>query len=100
MKLELFDNTMGFRPKGTMLKFWVMLPQVSTSIGDKRIPPLYGNLKSMIFPYVMVFLTLVLDAILIWQLDNHGVDIMILVALSIVDFIIPLLPIVIFYKKD
>ncbi len=91
MKSELFSNNMGFRPKGSVLKWWLLLPQMSTTIEDKYIPSLYGTLKSLTIPAIMVIATMLLDAILIFQLNESGVNILVLIIVSVLDFLIPFL---------
>lgn len=96
MAKSLFDNTMGFRPSGTTLKFWVLLPQISNSIDGKSIPSIYGNLKSLALPSIMVVLLIILEGILIFQLNDEGVGFMAIIALSAFDFVIAVLPVAVF----
>jgi hypothetical protein len=51
MKLDLFNNTSGFQPTGKVLDYWKFLPQTPL---EKGVPSLYGNLKSMFVPILMV----------------------------------------------
>lgn len=93
MKLELFDNTTGFKPAGKVLDYWKFLPQSQT---DSSVPSLYGNLKSMFIPYLMVAILVLCEAGLFYILNEDGVGFLTLLALSIFDFVIAILPAVIF----
>ena len=44
----MIDYRIGFKPEGKVLKYWTLLPQVSSTIGNDEIPPLFGNLKNII----------------------------------------------------
>lgn len=98
MSQSLFDNNMGFRPEGTVLKFWVLLPQISNSINSEPVPSIYGKPKSLILPIIMVLLLVALEVLLVFQLNDEGVGIMALVGLSAFDFVIAVLPVFILYN--
>lgn len=93
MKLELFDNVTDFKPKGKVLDYWKFLPQTPLEQG---VPSLFGNLKSMLIPNLMVFLLIACEAGLFYQLQEDGVGFIVLLALSIFDFVIGILPAIIF----
>lgn len=93
MSLELFDNTANFRPSGRVLEYWKFLPQTQT---DSSVPSLFGNLKSMFVPYLMVAILIICEVGLFYTLQEEGVSFMTLLALSIFDFVIAILPAVIF----
>ena len=76
--LKVFDNTTGFRPSGRVLKYWALLPQVSTSIDKEQIPSLFGNLKNISVPVLMVILLIVFEGILMYQLNDEGVGYLVL----------------------
>lgn len=100
MALSVYDPNMGFRPHGTALKFWVLLPQVTTTIGSEKIPAIYGNLKSLFLPIFMVILLIALEAALVFQLNDEGVGVMALVGLSVFDFVIAIIPVFFFYQTN
>lgn len=93
MKLELFDNQMGFKPTGKVLDYWKFLPQARI---DKDVPSLFGNIKSMFIPNLIVIILILCEVGLFWQLNEDGVGFMTLLALSVFDFVIGLLPAIIF----
>jgi len=93
MKLVLFDNTSGFRPTGKVLEYWKFLPQTQI---DADAPSLYGNLKSMLIPYLMVIILVLCEVGLFFTLQEAGVSFMTLLALSIFDFVVAILPAVVF----
>ena len=98
MSQSLFDNNMGFRPEGTVLKFWVLLPQISNSINSEPVPSIYGKPKSLVLPIIMVLLLIVLELLLVFQLNDEGVGVMALIGLSAFDFVIAVLPVFILYN--
>lgn len=85
-------NSKGFVPEGKALKLWTLLPQISTTIGDEEIPPLFGNIKNLSLYYFLFFLLIVLESVLVFYLNNEGVPIIVLIALSAVDFAVACLP--------
>lgn len=90
--MELFDNTSGFKPKGTVLKFWTLLPQVSTTIGNKHIPSLFGNLRSISLYYLLVATLIFLEVTLVFYLNDEGIPPTVFISLSIADFFLVILP--------
>ena len=91
MKLELFDNNIGFKPQGRLLDLWKTLPQVQI---DHNAPSLFGNIKSMVIPFIMVVLLLIGGEIaLIYTLNDEGAQPTTLIALLAIDFAIAIVPI-------
>lgn len=91
MPISIYNNTTGFRPKGDLLKLWAMLPQVTSYIGHSKIPSLFGNPKSVATPRLMVAILVIIEGILFFQLNEEGVGFLVILALSVVDFIIAIL---------
>ncbi|MDP1814176.1 MAG: hypothetical protein Q8K92_06970, partial [Leadbetterella sp.] len=85
----MFDNTTGFKPSGTPLKFWTLLPQVSSRADN---PPLFGKIKSISIYYIMVAVLIGLEVMLAMNLNEEGLDFKVFVALSVADFALVILP--------
>lgn len=100
MESKVFDNKLGFRPSGDLLKHWAMLPQVTTTIEKYKVPSLFGNIKSVRMPIIMVILLVLVEFILIFQLYEEGVGFLAILAISIFDFVIAILPAIILMKLD
>ena len=92
MKLELYNNESGFRPSGKVLDYWKFLPQTEI---DKDAPSLFGNIKSMFLPNVMVIILIFCEVGLFYTMQEQGVSFMTLLALSIFDFVVGILPAII-----
>ncbi len=95
-----FGSKLGYRPSGDLLKYWAMIPQVTTNINNETIPSLFGNIKSSIVAYIMVALLIVVEAILIFQLNEEGVGVLAIFAISLFDFIIAIIPPIILLQLD
>lgn len=93
MKLVLYNNKSGFRPSGKVLEYWKFLPQTQV---DKDVPSLYGNIKSMLIPNLIVIILILCEVGLFYTMQEEGVNFMTLLALSIFDFVIGILPAIIF----
>jgi hypothetical protein len=98
MPLENYDSNSDFNPKGKLLSYWVSLPQSNNSVNEKPIPSLFGNLKSVLIPTLMVCLLVILEIVLAYQMNDEGLDILAIIALSIADFIIAIIPVFILAK--
>jgi hypothetical protein len=92
MAFTIFNNSIGFRPSGDVLKYWAMLPQVTSSIGDTKIPSLFGQPKSVTVPIIMVMFLVLIEGILVFQLSEEGVGFLAILAISIFDFVVAILP--------
>ena len=90
MKLELFDNNLGFKPNGRVLELWKFLPQVSI---DNKVPSLFGNIKSMMLPILIVSILIICETVLLFNLNEEGAMPILLVGLTVADFVIAILPI-------
>lgn len=84
----MFYHT-DFKPSGTPLKFWTLLPQVSSRADN---PPLFGKIKSISIYYIMVIILIGLEIMLALNLNEEGIDFKVFVALSIADFALVILP--------
>lgn len=94
------DN-LNYTPNSTRtLKWWVLLPQITTHSDGEKIPALIGNLKTITIPIILVILTILLEGALMYDLDNEGVNFLTLMGLSIFDFVIALLPIILLLLSD
>ncbi len=100
MALNIYDSTTDFFPKSELLNHWVALPQSNVSVNGKQIPSLYGNIKSVFITILMVCILIVLEALLAFQINDEGLGILAIIALSAADFIFALFPIFILAKKD
>ena len=100
MPISIYNNTTGFRPKGDLLKLWAMLPQVTSYIGQHKIPSLFGNPKSVRIPIIMVILLVAIEGVLVFQLNEEGVGFLAILAISIFDFVIAILPPEILMRKN
>lgn len=98
--MSLFNNNLDFRPKGSILKLWAMLPQVTTDVDGDRVPPIFGNVKSMALANIIIVILIIMEVVLIFQLDDQGVPYITLLGLSIFDFIIAVLPMVIMFNMN
>ena len=85
-----FDPKIGFRPTGNVLKFWTLLPQVSSN--SKNHPPLFGKIKGIAIYYILVGVLLLIEGYLAFNLNEEGLDFKMFVILSIADFAIVILP--------
>ena len=85
-----FDPKIGFRPTGNVLKFWTLLPQVSSN--SKNHPPLFGKIKGIAIYYGLVAVLLLIEGYLAFNLNEEGLDFKMFVILSIADFAIVILP--------
>ena len=92
MKLILYDNESGFRPSGKVLDYWKFLPQTEI---DKDAPSLFGNIKSMFLPNLIVIILILCEVGLFYTMQEEGVSFMTLLALSIFDFVVGILPAII-----
>lgn len=97
MKLELFDNNLGFKPSGKVLDWWKVLPQVQI---DHNVPSLFGNIKSMTLSYFMVGLLILMEGILIYSLNEEGAMPLVLIILTVLDFAIIIIPLLIIVNKN
>lgn len=100
MKLNLFDNTSGYMPSEKVRFWWRLLPQHAgtyhgTHEGEagKKIPPVYADPKNVSIHFILVFILIGAELYLMLQLRENGIDFMVLLILSIIDFIIAVLPI-------
>lgn len=84
-----FDPKIGFRPTGNVLKFWTLLPQISS---NSNHPPLFGKIKGITIYYIMVGVLLLIEGYLAFNLNEEGLDFKMFVILSIADFAIVILP--------
>lgn len=84
-----FDPKIGFRPTGNVLKFWTLLPQISS---NSNHPPLFGKIKGITIYYIMVGVLLLIEGFLAFNLNEEGMDFKMFVILSISDFAIVILP--------
>lgn len=94
------DNLFFTPNSSRTLKWWVLLPQITTHSDGEKIPALIGNLKTFTIPTIMVFLTILLETILMLDFNNEGVNFITLLGLSIFDFIIAFLPIILLLSFD
>lgn len=89
----MFDNRKGFKPKGSLLYFWTLLPQVTTTLNQKKIPALFGNIRNIGLYYVLVGILIAAEAyLMISVLPKEGVPFQTLLTLSVIDFIIAIFP--------
>lgn len=94
------DN-LNYTPNSSRtLKWWVLLPQITTYSDGEKIPALIGNLKTITVPIIMVVLTILLEAALMYDLNHEGVNFITLLGLSIFDFVIAFLPIILLLSFD
>lgn len=98
--MKILQEKGDFRPIGSVLKLWALLPQVSTSASGRMIPSLFGDLKSVVIPLLMVILLIVSEIVLVMQLNDEGVGYLVLLILSILDFVVAILPPVIQYFSN
>ncbi len=84
-----FDPKLKFRPKGNALKFWTLLPQVSSNSNN---PPLFGKIKGIVIYYIMIGALLFMEGVLAYTLNEEGLNFMTFLALSIADFVLVILP--------
>jgi hypothetical protein len=81
-----------FQPDGKLLKYWTLLPQVSTTVGGEEIPPLFGALRNIALHYIFFGFLLILELACIYNLFDQGTPTLILIILSLFDFIIAIIP--------
>jgi len=93
MALEIYNSKHDFLPQGRLLNYWASLPQSGTEVNGKPIPSLYGNLKSTLIPTLMVCLLILLEIGLAYEMNDQGLDPLILISLSVFDFAIAIIPI-------
>lgn len=84
-----FDPKIGFRPTGNALKFWTLLPQVSSNSNN---PPLFGKIKGITLYYIMVGILILLEAVLAYSLNEEGLNFITFLVLSIADFALVIFP--------
>lgn len=94
------DNLLFTPNSARTLKWWVLLPQITTHSDGEKIPALIGNLKTFTIPTIMVVLTILLEAALMFDFNNQGVNFITLLGLSIFDFVIAFLPIILLLSLD
>jgi len=99
MALEIYNSKHDFLPQGRLLNYWTSLPQSGTEVNGKPIPSLYGNLKSILIPTLMVCLLILLEIGLAYEMNDQGLDPLILISLSVFDFAIAIFPIFFLGKK-
>lgn len=96
-----FDNTKGFVPHGSLLYYWTLLPQSSTTLAGKRIPSLFGKLKGIGFYYTFVIGLIIAEFYLIFfALPKDGVPTVTLLIFSLLDFAIGIIPLFFETKPD
>lgn len=105
MRLNIFDNTSGYRPSHDLISWWLLLPQNSTTYhgtkageAGKRISPLFADPKSVVIHFVLIAILIIAELTLIFQLEDNGVDYKVLLILSIIDFVVAILPMLITKK--
>lgn len=92
-------NVPDFRPSSRLLNLWICLPQNSISIRNNKVAPLFGKPKNFIFNYIFVIALILLEVFTIYTLSERGVSFTIMLILTIADFIIALIPLLLEQKK-
>jgi len=105
MSLSIFDNRSGYRPSPKLISWWLLLPQITTThqgankMKPGRIPPIFSDPSSVIIHYVLVGLLIYAEITLMLNLEKNGLEIPIMLILSILDFVVALLPILIIKSR-
>jgi hypothetical protein len=85
-------NEPDFKPSNKLLNLWICLPQNTISIGNNKIPPLFGKPKNFIFNYIFVIALILIEIYTVYYLRERGVNYMLMLILAIVDFFIAIIP--------